>query len=370
MLFQFHQIKYSFFIEVANKTFAKEVQEFIGDAELVWRNDNPKYEGIACIFRYVGLGITLILLIVFWVQTGRQQYKTSAEQRWIMYFMIATIVMDNPLFGFILIYRGGVFSIIDNILNVIGVCFLMLYPLVALGGFITTKMTCRGFFFPRCILILVYGAMLLVVNIYQTIKSIKYPTTTLRDVPGYFVFNFIAIFLYIIWLIWFLYNLIRVFVVTKQHPRAIKGRYRAVICFVVLFSLGFHVLVTIESFDFSIFSGINPVAKVWVANCFCWMMAIVFMPTRAERMTSTTIEGAMHPKQRNVRESIVRSAIEEVTVDDEGEPVVYREQINEIGPGGREGKEKKSPTGTEANEREKVIELEPDFGENDPTANI
>lgn len=300
-LLQFHQKKYHFDLSIANITQADAAQKWIGDLDIIWKYDNIKHEGGATIFRYVGLLVTIVLLIVFWVQAGRQENSMSGEQHWVMYLLIFLILLDNPVYAFTLFYRGGVFSIINDVLDTIGVCFMMLYPLVALGGFITSKMSCCGFYLPRCVLILLYGVFRLIVQIFLSVQSLLDPMSTLNDVPGFRVFNILSSVIYAIWLIWLLYCIIRVFVVAKQHPRAIKGRYRAVILFIVLFNLAFHGLVAAESLRGADQTGAHGVAKMWVANCFGWMMCLFFLPSKQQRMTSTSISGALHPKTKSVR---------------------------------------------------------------------
>lgn len=211
--------------------------------------------------------------------------------------LIAMIIYNNPLYFVQIFARGGFWTILDTICQSVGQCFLMMYPLITLGGFITRKITISGFYLPRFILAGLYSFTYLAVNIYLEIESILDPARTLTSYPFFrWMVALMAVF-YAFWLIWFFYNVARVFVVTKQHPKAIKGRYRVLVGSLIVMTVVFQVFVLIATINPEARTKIVKVGVIWIANITVWMMSIWFMPSRSDRVTSTQVTGALHPKK-------------------------------------------------------------------------
>ncbi|KAA6375496.1 MAG: hypothetical protein EZS28_028976 [Streblomastix strix] len=290
------------------------LEGWVSDFVLTWRHDNLKFEKLFLIFRYVGLLITITILIFFFILFKKQQRPfLASEQKWILLMLSAMIIYNNPLYIGQIFQRGGFFTIFDSICASIGQCFMMLYPLVVLGGFISRKITFFSFYLLRIILCVLYSFTYLSMNIYLEIESILDPSRSLQSYPFFRWMVGIMIFLYALWLIFFFYNVARVFVVTKQHPKAIKGRYRVLVGALIIVTVIFQGFVLVQTIMRENRIRMVRVGVVWIANVLVWMMSVWFMPSRSERVTSTQVTGALHPKKGKSSQEMQNSGQLDIT---------------------------------------------------------
>ncbi|KAK2963505.1 putative Wnt-binding factor required for Wnt secretion [Blattamonas nauphoetae] len=273
------------------------VKDYINDFRITWREDNMSFEATACVMRYCLFGLTLFVYILFIVSSCRVTEKLSAEQKWIHPLMIITLIYTNPLYALVFTGRGGFWHILDHIFLEVGKCFFMLYPLVLLGGFITNKPKILSFYLPRITLIVVYGLLDLSVLIFLAIQQFLDYETELRNIGAFRVVAVSASIFYIIWFFWLGYSVIRVFVVARQHPTAIKGRYQAFIVMVVLAFIVYHAFNLMQQISPSSFEQFYAVGMHWIGVPIACYISILFTPSRMPRTTKTSIKIALHAKR-------------------------------------------------------------------------
>ena len=240
----------------------------------------------------------------------------TAEQQDVIILMVGVIIYNNPVYIFVLFYRGSFWSIVDEILSMFGVCTMMLYPLVVLGGFITSHLKVSSFYLPRLVVILLYFIFELVVEIYPTIQSRLDPDVDVYSLTVFRVFNGLSIAVYAVWIIFFVYTLQRCIIVIKQHPKAIKGRYRAVIFWIAFVCIVYHLIQAVSGMLEGVSRGAWELVRSWLASILAFSMGIFFLPSNKPRQTSTTISSALHPKGKSVRSEETAAEVEERDVEE------------------------------------------------------
>ena len=238
----------------------------------------------------------------------------TAEQQDVIILMVGVIIYNNPVYIFVLFYRGSFWSIVDEILSMFGVCTMMLYPLVVLGGFITSHLKVSSFYLPRLVVILLYFIFELVVEIYPTIQSRLDPDVDVYSLTVFRVFNGLSIAVYAVWIIFFVYTLQRCIIVIKQHPKAIKGRYRAVIFWIAFVCIVYHLIQAVSGMLEGVSRGAWELVRSWLASILAFSMGI--FPSNKPRQTSTTISSALHPKGKSVRSEETAAEVEERDVEE------------------------------------------------------
>ena len=113
--------------------------------------------------------------------------------------------------------------------------------------------------------------------------------------------NIISLILTFIWALWFIYTVIRCYVVARQHPRAIKGRYRYFVFFVIAATFLYIATLFLQNFYGATLAARLSLISHVVAGSFGIVLMLWLAPTNAPRSTSTTLQGALHPKEQEMR---------------------------------------------------------------------
>lgn len=212
----------------------------------------------------------------------------------------------------------------------IGISFMMFYPLATLGGFITSKLTFLGFYVPRLVIILIYFALQLVVEIYLGVQTRLNPDVDVFSLGVFRVFAALGTIIFLIWAVYFIYTLQRCVIVIKQHPKAIKGRYRSVILFIALYTIVFHIIQLLSGIIRFSNRGAIDCVRNFIGATFSVMMGILLLPTNRDRMTSTTLEGALHPKvKKGESPSSEVSSVASESVEEKEEKPSYPQEEEE-----------------------------------------
>lgn len=207
---------------------------------------------------------------------------------------------------------------------------MMFYPLATLGGFITSKLTFLGFYVPRLVIILIYFALQLVVEIYLGVQTRLNPDVDVFSLGVFRVFAALGTIVFLIWAVYFIYTLQRCVIVIKQHPKAIKGRYRSVILFIAIYTIVFHIIQLLSGIIRFGNRGAIDCVRNFIGATFSVMMGILLLPTDRERMTSTTLEGALHPKvKKGESPSSEVSSVASESVEEKEEKPSYPQEEEE-----------------------------------------
>lgn len=305
-ILQYHQKPYNItfsVIEEENDSTGKKT-EWVNDLYLIWRSDNPTYYILSTIYRWIAFGISLFIMILWIYCWKRQDKKHSAEQIYTLVFLIFAMILQDPLFIFQIFIKGGVFEVIDAVLQAAAESYYMLYPLIILSGFITRSPRVCTFYIPRMVLVVLYGGLRIGVIIFINIESfLVNPTSSLTDFGAFNFFRVASAILFLIWVLWLMYAITRTIVVSKQHPRIIKGRYRVMIGFIIFFELAFHGLMVASVVWASFLTRVVTISLIWIGSFFAVYMGIFFMPCPYDRVTSTSISIAFHAKDGKKKSS-------------------------------------------------------------------
>ncbi|KAK2943356.1 putative Wnt-binding factor required for Wnt secretion [Blattamonas nauphoetae] len=280
-------------VQTAVKTITK-------DAKIKITSGNPAASIVQVIFRYVFMAITLILLIFFFIKMCIVPGKTIMEQRWLAYLAIAAIIHDNPLYALQFGFSAFALSVLDALFSSFFNASIMLYLLIILGGFITRKPTFLKFTLPRLILIIIYficDAVSAITTLSdQTIDAIANNTIVQTTA------SILLMIVYVIWAFWFLYTVVRCIVIARKHDRAIKGRYRVFVIYLVVNGIIIMLPIAFQRFfGISIRSQMNLVLRM-TADLFIWILLIWLAPTRREKSTRRSIHTALNPKVDHIKD--------------------------------------------------------------------
>ena len=151
-----------------------------------------------------------------------------------------------------------------------------------------------SFVMPRLLFASLYFITDLIENVIRTVSPDIDRLTQKQYVnSGLAIFNIILI---VIWALWFIYSIIRCYVVSRQHPRAIKGRYRYFVFFVIVSSILYIAALFLQTiFGAELAGRLQLIAHV-IAGAFAVVLLIWLSPSSSPRTTSTTLQGALHPK--------------------------------------------------------------------------
>ncbi|KAH7832353.1 putative Wnt-binding factor required for Wnt secretion [Monocercomonoides exilis] len=270
------------------------VYEAVGDIYMVQTYSSELYTYFQIIYRYVQLFITCILFGWFIYMFFSHTEKKTVEQIWLVFYVIFDILFDNPIFFLSVTLKSIVVSVFDCIFSSLFLSFSMVFILTLLGGFITRKTTFKGFVLPR----MIYAGIFYIFYQILSITEISDPVVEryLNETYAQTAIAIVSLVLVLIWAMWFLYTCIRCFVVSRQHPRAIKGRYRVFVIYVIVVCAMFMTCLIGSPFLGGRGRAIMSLASHCIAAVFGWMLMIWLAPTSAERVTSTTLHGALNPK--------------------------------------------------------------------------
>lgn len=291
-----------YFVNFRFKSSDENVKDFlpdaIGEVTMRWVYGNPRAAISELVVRYIFNFVTIVLLIWYLLNFARNPFLKTVEQRWLIPFIGFLIIYDNPLFALQIYYSDYILASLDNFFTALFFSFSMFYTLVILGGFITRKTTVIFFVVPRFILALAF----LVFFSFFLITSLSVPfiQEALDSNPFYRTgFAAVSLVFFLIWALWFLYTVVRVVVISKQHPKAIKGRYRFFAIYIIVMIVLFLSVIFASPFVPS--ERYRDWLGLWghtIADVFGWIMMVWLSSTRLPRVTSTTLHGAMRPKKK------------------------------------------------------------------------
>lgn len=283
----------------------------IGDVLIIWEFANPDFSKFSMIFRIVHIAISLIFLVIYFVNILRIKNVKTVEQKWLIVYLIFCIVYDNPLVPFQMHYPSFILSGIDSFFFSAFIAFAMFYVLLVLGGFINKKTSIKYFILPR----LLFSCVVFVVHVAYELSQLSAPIiagmrdrTTVVEVLRYVDFGMDILFL-----MWFGYTVVRIFVISRLHPLAVKGRYRAYVLFVILVFLIYVVMVVFTQFVLINKKDIQYLLLISLtcANAFGWILTVWLMPTSFGRITRITLTQSLRPQKSGGKK--------DYTLDAEGE---------------------------------------------------
>ncbi|KAA6399081.1 MAG: hypothetical protein EZS28_005388 [Streblomastix strix] len=206
----------------------------------------------------------------------------TIEQKWLFFFAIAIFFFDDALIYLLQVeLETFALAVLDTLFQSAFLAFAMSFVLCILGGLITRKTTFVWFVIPRLLLSGIFFVFDVAVGMSRL--SDHRIDVLLGD----------------------RYTVIRCYVVSRQHARAIEGRYRVYVIFIVVaVALFISLLLVAASQPRNVRNYLNTVSHTMV-GVFTWMMLLWMSPTKLSRQTRTSITGAMRPKENQTSVSAI-----------------------------------------------------------------
>lgn len=286
----------------------------VGDVSVEWVYGNDNYSKFQIGYRYGHIVITISLLIWYCINLKKHRLRKTVEQKWLLAYVIFTLILDNPLYAVELVVKAYFLSIIDSFFSAFFLSFAIFYILVVLGGFITRSTSTCYFILPRLFLSFIFLVFFLLFLIFRlSVPSIASSSLNTPPCLNFTLYSTLAVFG--IFLVWLFYTYVRVIVISRKHPKAIKGRYRVYVIVIMVVTVLYIGYVCVSSF-FSGFDESDSTAALknkisnyleltshTIVDAFGWLQMIWLCPTVSIRRTSTTLQESMAPKKKKTNSS-------------------------------------------------------------------
>ncbi|KAA6377921.1 MAG: hypothetical protein EZS28_026550, partial [Streblomastix strix] len=294
----------SILFETNQEAVKKALNEHIGHIFYHEMHENIHYSVFQIIYRFIHTGITLAFFIFYCVNMFRHPDTKTIEQKWLFFFAIAVFFFDDALIYLLQVeLETFALAVLDTLFQSAFLAFAMSFVLCVLGGLITRKTTFIWFVLPRLLLSGVFFVFDVAVGMSRL--SDHRIDVLLGDRYVMAAIDVIRLVVGLCWVFWFIYTVIRCYVVSRQHARAIKGRYRVYVIFIVVaVALFISLLMVAASQRRNVRNYLNTVSHTMV-GAFTWMMLLWMSPTKLSRQTRTSITGAMRPKENQTSVSAI-----------------------------------------------------------------